>query len=60
VMDGATRDEEHLTRTDVGRAALDRPRQYALDPEDRLVVAIVAVPGCDPRAGRNIELECSD
>jgi len=57
LVDGAAGDAERLTGADVDRNALDRPGQPSLEPVDRLLVAVVAVPGCDLRAGRSVELE---
>ena len=60
LVDGATGDAERLAGADVDRHALDRPGQHSLEPVDRLLVAVVAVRGCDLRAGRNVELEHRD
>ena len=60
LVDGAAGDAERLAGADVDRRALDRPGQHALEPVDRLLVAVVAVPGRDLRAGRNVELEHRD
>ena len=59
-VDRATGDAEHLARADLDRRALDRPGQHSLEAVDRLLVAVVAVGGRDPRAGRNVELEDRD
>ena len=45
LMDGAAGDAQRLSGPDVDRSALDRPGQDALEPVDRLLVAVVAVPG---------------
>jgi hypothetical protein len=60
VVDGTAGDEERLAGADVRRRALDRPGQDALQPVDRLLVAVVAVGGRDLRAGGNVELEDRD
>ncbi len=49
VMDGAAGDVERLAGSDIGR------RIFALQPVDRLVVAVVAVPCGDLRARRNVD-----
>ena len=60
LVDGAAGDAERLAGADVGRVALDRPGQDALEPVDRLLVAVVAVRGRDLRPGRDVELEHRD
>jgi hypothetical protein len=60
VVDGAAGDEERLARADLGRGALDRPGEDALESVDRLPVAVVAMCGRDLRAGGNVELEDRD
>src|SRR5829696_7134743 len=45
--------------TSIGRA-VDRPGQHSLEPVDRLLVAVVAVPRRDAHACRNVELEDRD
>ena len=60
VVDCATRDAENLAGADIGRRALDRPGQDALEPVDRLLVAVVTVRGRDLRAGGYVELENRD
>jgi hypothetical protein len=44
VVDGAAGDEERLARADLGRRALDRPGEDALEPVDRLPVAATFAP----------------
>jgi hypothetical protein len=60
VMGGAAGDAERLAGGNVGRNALDRPGQDALEAVDRLLVAVVAVWGRDLRARGNLELEDRD
>jgi hypothetical protein len=57
LVDGAAEDADRFARADVGRRALDRPRQDALEPVDGLLVAVVAVCGRDLRTGGDVELE---
>jgi len=59
-VDDAARDAEHLARADVDRRALERPGQYAVESVARLLVAVVAVCGCDLRAGGDVELAATD
>src|SRR5215218_1967904 len=60
LVDGAAWNEKRLSGPDVDRRAFDRPGQHSLEPVDRLLVAVVTVPGCDFRAGRYVELEDRD
>src|SRR4051812_10743405 len=60
VMDGAAGDEDRFAGSDVHLLPRDRPGQRALEPVDRLVVAVVAVGGSDLRARGDVELEDSD
>lgn len=60
VVHGATGDAQRFPRADGGRRAFDRPGEDALEPRDRLLVAIIAVRGGDPGAGRDVELEDRD
>src|SRR3954454_4736635 len=57
VVGGATRDDEYLAGADVDWRALECPGHDALKPVDRLLVAVVAVRGCDLRADGNVKLE---
>jgi hypothetical protein len=60
VMDGAAGDEDRFAGSDVHLLPRDRPGQRALEPVDRLVIAVVAVGGSDLRARGDVELEDSD
>jgi hypothetical protein len=59
-VDGAAGDGERLAGADLGRHAIQRPGEDALQAVDRLLVSVVAVCGRNPRAGRNVELEDGD
>ena len=52
-VDDVAGDKESLAGPDLGRRAVDRPGQDALEPVDRLLVAVVAVAGGDAVAARS-------
>ena len=59
-VDGAARDADGLAGADVDRSTFDRPGQDALEPVDRLLVAVVTVWSRNLAAGRDVEFEHRD
>src|SRR5829696_5685313 len=59
-VDDSTRDEEHLTRADLGLLSVERPGQHALKPVDRLLITVMAVCGRHSGCGWDVELEDCD